>query len=292
MGRAGGAEGLGDSDQRFERCIPCRNVIPEAKERLRRYVPEPVLRVRRKVLSLQRQIPLVRLSYVPRANTTLKERKELVQQVRTADSGIFCAHTTAEIEALIAAILDIPPSVEGCIVEAGCFKGGSTAKLSLAAKLTKRRMYVFDSFAGLPQNAEEHSRTIFGDKIDFHAGRYKGRLEEVKANVARYGAVDVCEFVPGWFEDSMPGFHERIAVAFVDVDLASSTATCLRYLYPLLVPGGSIFSHDGHLPLCMDVIRDDRFWSDVVGAPRPPIPGLGRRKLLQITKPKTPAPSA
>ena len=260
-------------------------VIPEAKERLRRYVPEPVLRMRRNVLSLKRQIPLVRLEYVPRPNTTLKERKTLVQQVRAADSALVCAHTTAEIEALVAAILDIPSSVEGCIVEAGCFKGGSTAKLSLAAKLAKRKMYVFDSFAGLPENAEEHDRTIFGEKVDFHRGRYKGRLEEVKANVDRYGAVDVCEFVPGWFDDSMPHFHEPIAVAFVDVDLAASTATCLRYLYPLLVPGGSIFSHDGHLPLCVDVIRDDRFWSEVVGAPRPPIPGLGRRKLLRITKP-------
>jgi len=268
---------------------PAADVITDAKERLRRYVPEPALRMRRKVLSLQRQIPLLRLKYVPRANTTLEERKALVQQVRAADSAIVCAHTTAEIEALVAAILDIPGSLDGCIVEAGCFKGGSTAKLSLAAKLAKRQMYVFDSFAGLPQNAEEHDRTIFGDRIDFHAGRYKGRLEEVKANVGRYGALDVCHFVPGWFEDTMPGFHERIAVAFVDVDLASSTATCLRYLYPLLVPGGSIFSHDGHLPLCMDVIRDDRFWNDVVGAPRPPIPGLGRRKLLRITKPSAPA---
>jgi O-methyltransferase len=210
----------------------------------------------------------------------------LVQQLCAADGALVCAHTPAEIEVLVAAILDIPSSVNGCIVEAGCFKGGSTAKLSLAAKLAKRKLYVFDSFAGLPQNREDHDRTIFGERINFHAGRYTGRLEEVKGNVGQYGALDVCEFVPGWFEDSMPGFREPIAMAFVDVDLASSTATCLRYLYPLLMPGGSIFSHDGHLPLCIAVIRDDQFWNNIVGAPRPPIPGLGRHKLLRITKPR------
>lgn len=45
-------------------------------------------------------------------------------------------------------------------------------------------------------------------------------------------------FIKGWFEDTMPVFNERIIAAYIDVDLASSTKTCLKYLYPLLVPGG------------------------------------------------------
>jgi O-methyltransferase len=107
----------------------------------------------------------------------------------------------------------------------------------------------------------------------------------VRANVGRFGAIDVCEFVPGWFEDTLRRFRDPIAVAYVDVDLAASTRTCLQYLYPLLEPGGVILSHDGHLPLCLQVIRDDTFWKKSVGAPRPHIPGLDRRKLLRISKP-------
>lgn len=255
------------------------------KNQLRPYVPSPILRVRRSVQAWWRELPLTRLQYASSGEVTREQRKALVEQIRRADSELLCAHTPAEMARIVSSILATPSSVHGCIVEAGCFKGGSTAKLSLAAELARRRLVVFDSFAGLPDHQEPHGRTIFGEATNFYSGRYTGRLEEVKDNVRRFGAADVCDWVPGWFEDSMPGFREPIAVAFIDVDLASSTRTCLMHLYPLLVPGGSIFSHDGHLPLVLDVLRDDTFWQQALGIPRPAIPGLGRRKLLQITKP-------
>jgi O-methyltransferase len=255
------------------------------KDALRVYVPAPVLRAKRRVQRLTREMPLLRLKYVPRGSVPFNERSALVRQIRAAGLGLECLHTHAEMEHIIGTILALPPSVHGCIVEAGCFKGGSTAKLSLAARAVKRKLFVFDSFAGLPANDEPHEKSMFGERIDFAKGRYAAGLEEVQANVRRFGAEEVCEFVPGWFEDTMPRFHEPIAVAFTDVDLAASTRTCLRYLYPLLVPGGSLFSHDGHLPLCQEVFRDDAFWKDTVGHARPPIPGFGTHKLLRMTKP-------
>jgi O-methyltransferase len=252
------------------------------KNRVRPFVPPPILELRR----AWRDLPLARLRYAAVPGTTFEDRANLVRRIRAADAGIRCAHTSTEIREIVTAILSLPREVAGCVVEAGCFKGGSTAKLSLAASLVNRKLVVFDSFQGLPQHNEPHERTIFGHPTSFTAGKYSGRLDDVRRNVEQFGAPDVCTFVPGWFDDTMPSFNEPVAVAFVDVDLASSTRTCLRYLYPLLVPGGSIFSHDGHLPLCLEVIRDDAFWADDIGAPRPPIAGLGRRKLLQITKPR------
>jgi O-methyltransferase len=252
---------------------------------LRPYVPTPVLLAKRRVQELKRELPLARLKYIPRGKISFADRGALVHRLRRASAGIACMHTHAEMAQVIATILAIPPSVTGCIVEAGCYRGGSTAKLSLAAKLVNRRLYVFDSFAGLPANSEPHEQSMFGERIDFLQGRYAARLEEVRANVRQYGVEEICEFVPGWFEETMPHFHEPIAAAFIDVDLAASTRTCLEYLYPLLAPGGSLFSHDGHLPLCQEVFRDDAFWRDVVGHSRPPIPGFGQRKLLRIIKP-------
>src|SRR5690606_24245892 len=106
----------------------------------------------------------------------------------------------------VGAILAMPPSTGGVVVEAGCFKGGSTAKLSLAAQTVGRRLVVFDSFAGLPDHGEAHGATIFGDVTDFYPGRYAGRLDEVRANVEAFGSLETCEFVEGWFDDTMPGF--------------------------------------------------------------------------------------
>ena len=79
-------------------------------------------------------------------------------------------------------------------------------------------------------------------------------------------------------------FNKRIAAAYLDVDLASSTKTCLKYLYPILVPGGVIISQDGDFPLVIEVYNDDQFWEEEVGCKKPYIEGLGERKLIKIVK--------
>ena len=63
----------------------------------------------------------------------------------------------------------------------------------------------------------------------------------------------------GFFDETMPHFSQPVIAAYLDVDLASSTGTCLRYLWPLLVPGGVLFSQDGHLPLVLEGFDERRF---------------------------------
>jgi O-methyltransferase len=107
----------------------------------------------------------------------------------------------------------------------------------------------------------------------------------VKSNITRFGEIEPCRFIKGWFDETMPCFSEPIVAAYIDVDLASSTRMCLRYLYPRIVPGGILYSQDGDFPLVIDVFRDDRFWEETVGYPKPPIEGLGKSKMLKIVKP-------
>jgi O-methyltransferase len=199
--------------------------------------------------------------------------------------NVDCAHTEREMLTFMHTILAMSPDVEGCIVEAGCCKGGSTAKFSIAAKYIGRRLVVFDSFEGLPENEEVHGTTILGETPNFTAGRYAGTLEEVRDNVRRHGELEVCDFVPGWFEATMPTFHEPIAAIYLDVDLVMSTRTCLIHLYPLLSPGGYIYSQDGHLPLVIELLRDDHYWETEVKHSRPDFTGLGTQKLVWAQKP-------
>jgi O-methyltransferase len=256
-----------------------------ATEIIRVATPQPLRALRRRVLNFRRETPLYRFVVNPPPTLLRTQALTVAKRFIAAHDHIDCAHTHAEMDAIVRAILAVPASVQGCIVEAGCFKGGSTAKLSIAAKLTGRKLFAFDSFEGLPDNVERHGLTIHGETPNFSKGRYEGALEEVKENVRRFGEIGACEFVKGWFDRTMSQFHQQIAVAFIDVDLVSSTRTCLQYLYPLLVPGGSIFSHDGHLPLCAEAMNDDEFWACVVGYPKPAMPGLGTVKLVRMTKP-------
>jgi O-methyltransferase len=253
----------------------------QTKKILRRVIPTPILQVRRRVLDYYKtDFALTRWKWSPSS-----EKRQIASRLRSIHEHVPCEHTHAEMIRMVEAILSIRRDVKGCLVEAGCYKGGSTAKLSILAKLLGRQLVVFDSFQGIPENAEAHHHNIFGGTVTFPKGSYEGGLAEARANVERHGELDCCRFVPGWFDDTMPGFHEPVVAAFVDVDLASSTRTCLQYLYPLLVPGGFLFSHDGHLPLCLEVFNDESLWRSM-GVERPYIEGLGQKKLIRVWKPE------
>lgn len=220
----------------------------------------------------------------PTMMASLPARLRLLQRIYAANA-IRCEHTQDEMLQVIRAMLDFPQDVPGCVVEAGCFKGGSTAKFSIAAKLAGRRLFVFDSFEGLPPNTERQQLTILGDLTDFSAGQYRAPLEEVQQNVSTHGEGDVCVYVKGWFDQTIPQFSLPVIAAYIDVDLVSSTRTCLKYLYPLLQPGGRLFSQDAHLPLIIQLLGDAEFWENEVGCPKPTIAGLGEKKLIWIQKP-------
>ena len=218
----------------------------------------------------------------------MEDKIKLIKKLDAISANVDCPHTQYEIMSFIENLFNIPKDIKGCIVEAGCYKGGSTAKFSLAAKMVNRKLVVFDSFEGLPKNSEQHGENIFGDKIKigaFTEGKYCGTLKEVKKNVNKFGEIEVCQFIKGWFKDIMPKFSGPIVAIYLDVDLASSTRTCLKYLYPLLIPGGILYSQDGHLPLVIDVFNDDIFWKKEVGCSKPQIRSIGKKKLIKIVKP-------
>ncbi len=136
-------------------------------------------------------------------------------------------------------ILEVSPDVEGDVIECGTWKGGSAANLSLVCRITNRKLRICDSFQGLPE----------GDPRDRQASGYKkgdfcGTLVEVKRNIQRYGAIESCEFVQGWFSDTLPHLSRPVLLAFLDVDLEASLDTCVKCIWPLLTSAGYIFTDE------------------------------------------------
>ena len=215
----------------------------------------------------------------------LLDRWLIVRQHYLASRRLISPHTTEEILTFVSEILTLPPDRDGCIVEAGSYKGSSSAKFSVAARLAGRRLIVCDSFQGLPPTDEDHGMSIENRPVVFHEGEFAGSLEEVKANVARYGAPEVCDFVEGWFETSLVGWAKPIAAIYLDVDLAASTRSCLKNLYPWMTPGAALYSQDGHLPLVLAVFEDREFWNREFGVEPPVVEGIWQRKLIKISKP-------
>jgi O-methyltransferase len=259
----------------------------------KRSLPKPLLRLARLglfgIYSLQNakdRKAVLAFIWNDRLKATFGQRVRLAANLYKISFNVQSPHTQEEILHFIEAILSLPREMPGVVVETGCFKGGSSSKFSLAAEIAGRELLVFDSFEGIPPNEEAHTKDIFGQNTGFGAGDYKGALEEVKGNVTKYGAVQRCRFIKGWFDDTLPLFKEPVAAVYVDVDLVSSTSTCLKYLYPLLQPGGTLCSQDGHLPLVLDLFNDAEFWRKEVGCEKPEILGFGKSKLIKIIKPK------
>jgi hypothetical protein len=167
-------------------------------------------------------------------------------------------------------ILETPPEIVGDVIECGTWKGGSAANLSLICRIVGRRLKIFDSFEGLPAGEA-------GDREAPHyrSGDYCGALEEVKRNIGRYGALESCEFLQGWFKDTLPQLRSPVLLAFLDVDLEASLHTCVRYIWPNLVEEGYIFIDE-----CVGVdycalFFSERYWKTYFDRVPPGMIGAG-----------------
>lgn len=175
-------------------------------------------------------------------------------------------------------ILRVPKSVEGCVVECGCYRGGSTANLSLVCALSGRQLEVFDSFRGLPQPADGDAVHTVLDSSELHLyakGAFRASFEEVRANVERYGRIEACHFNVGLFEDTMRDFRRPCVFVFEDVDLRASLETCLIHLWPLLQPGCYFFTHEAHHMEVASVFFDREFWRAKLNSTPPGLVGAG-----------------
>lgn len=180
--------------------------------------------------------------------------------------------------AITAHIIGVPAQTEGCVIECGCYKGGSTINLSLASALVRRELHVFDSFEGLPTPlAGDAENVLHHDRMTntYERGMYAGSLEEVRENVRRWGDVSVCRFHKGWFEETLSAFSEPCVTAFVDVDLRTSLETCVQAIWPVLVDGGALFVHEARHHEIASLFFDNDWWERKLGTRAPGLIGAG-----------------
>jgi hypothetical protein len=154
--------------------------------------------------------------------------------------------------------------VPGDFVEAGVWRGGAAilmrAVLAACGDRT-RRVWLADSFAGLPAPDPEQYPMDSGDR-HFELSAYLAiSLPEVKRNFERYELLDdQVQFLPGWFKDTLPTAPiEKISVLRIDGDMYESTFEAMVSLYPKLSAGGYVIIDDyGVLPNCKAAVHDFR----------------------------------
>lgn len=175
-------------------------------------------------------------------------------------------------------ILDLPPEADGRIVECGCYKGGSTANLSLVAGLCGRGVDVFDSFEGMPEPSERDAAHVLVESEQVHTyaeDSWAASLDEVRANVAEYGDPEAVTLHPGYFEETIPEYDEECALVFLDVGLRDSAETCIEHLWPSLSDGGYLFTHDVKHAEIASLFFDGEWWREHLDREPPGLVGAG-----------------
>jgi hypothetical protein len=152
----------------------------------------------------------------------------------------------------------IQADVPGNIVECGTWRGGCSFGMALVQRLVfgcvRRKVWMFDSFQGLPDASASDGQAAFAYQQNVNAPNYYNNCRadhaEVVADALRLGlSDDECRIVSGWFEASLPierPILDREGIAFlrVDADWYAPVLYVLETLTPLVSQGGIILIDD------------------------------------------------
>lgn len=152
--------------------------------------------------------------------------------------------------------------IDGDIVECGVWRGGSMMMVALALLAlgnTSRRLYLFDTFEGLPKPDEVEDIDIWGNRAidgwlpkrtsDQSSYWAEASIDEVRENLLSTGyPPEQVILIKGMVEETIPtNAPKEIALLRLDTDWYISTRHEIQHLFPRLSNNGVLIIDDyGH----------------------------------------------
>jgi O-methyltransferase len=132
--------------------------------------------------------------------------------------------------------------VEGDICEFGVAQGATSALLANEIRSTSRHIWLFDSFAGLPEPTEDDEVV---DKRDW-AGAMRSPRFRVEQRLRKIGFPhDRVHIVAGFFPESAKrNAPDQVCFAYVDFDLYQPICDALEFVDQRMPTGGMIVVDD------------------------------------------------
>tara|TARA_B110000438_G_scaffold294269_1_gene335418 strand:+ start:282 stop:959 length:678 start_codon:yes stop_codon:yes gene_type:complete len=159
----------------------------------------------------------------------------------------FIAHNLGKYDQIKKAIFNTAiDSIEGDYIEFGIFTGACINHANLTWNKikknydVKRKFYGLDSFEGFPDD-NEHKH--------FESNNFKSSFEFSKKLEKKF--LNQCFIIPGFFNNTIPSLKDnyklnKIAIAFIDCDLYSSSLPCIDFIKKNISNGGYIIVDDCH----------------------------------------------
>lgn len=195
---------------------------------------------------------------------TLLDRKKLVRRIYKNFKYIPSATSFIYHIIISREILSLPKKIKGDLIECGTYKGSTATTLSIVAAMTNRKVWICDSFSGLPSDDDGLLRNYPHLMV---SGKYKKNMYsasqvEVMNNISKYGEFNSCHFVAGFFSETLNKINARYCFVFVDVDLLSSMKDCIKYTWPKLSNGGLFYTDDSCDISVIKIWFDDFWWKN------------------------------
>lgn len=125
--------------------------------------------------------------------------------------------------------------------ECGVFEGGSASHIHSVIP-RDRKLVLFDSFEGLPQETEHDN---FHKKGDF-SGPNLDRIIEY------FSEYDNVQIVKGWIPETFKDFTDsKLCFVHIDLDLYEGYKSTLEFIWPRMVKGGIIALDDYYAETCL-----------------------------------------
>lgn len=144
---------------------------------------------------------------------------------------------------VVANLLLSTPS-NGCIVECGTFRGGTTLFSGLLLKQfgDKRNYYAFDTYEGMPAPVEQDGDTVFQEGTFTETS-----IEQVGDYLSPYNFGNQISLKKGLVQDTIPDVikeEKEISFALVDTDQYVGTIESLKKILPVLSINGMVIVDD------------------------------------------------
>lgn len=135
----------------------------------------------------------------------------------------------------------ISNNLPGDIVEFGCYVGTTSVFMLEKLHRSERRLWLYDSFEGLPEKGTEDSSSA-GEH--FKAGELRATRKQLEHNLRRFDSLSYI-IKKAWFRDlTVDSIPRQIALAFLDGDYYQSIIDPLHLIWNNLVPGAVVIVDD------------------------------------------------
>lgn len=132
-------------------------------------------------------------------------------------------------------------NITGDVVEFGCYVGTTSVYLAKLIQQTDRKLYLYDSFEGLPKKVAQDDSPA---GLQFKEGELLATKKQLVIHLKRAN-VSMPVIKKGWFSQlsnvDVPG---QIGFAFLDGDYYHSVLDPLKLIWPHLTPGATVVVDD------------------------------------------------